>query len=120
MGGERYICCGALSGQPGCQSIRSCCKKIFVDGDDPVTGCQERFKCCKIDVNSKVLGCKAKYDCCDGKAKNQGCKKLCKKCDKPWGTIADNCYEKPHNIVNLEELQEQRSVIELISKMKIH
>ena len=40
MGGERYTCCKALSGQPGCRTLRSCCKKAFVDGDDPVTGCQ--------------------------------------------------------------------------------
>ena len=72
----------------------------------------------QTNLCSKVQGCRAKYDCCDGKAKTQGCEKLCKKCDKSWGTTADNCYEKPHNIVNLEELQEQRSV-ELISKTKI-
>ena len=49
-----------------------------MDGDDPVTGCQERFKCCKIDVNSKVQGCKSKFECCDGKNKSLGCKELCK------------------------------------------
>ena len=30
MGGERYTCCKALSGQPGCRTLRSCCKKVSV------------------------------------------------------------------------------------------
>lgn len=96
----RYLCCGSLGGQPGCRSIRSCCKKVFVDGDDPVTGCQERYQCCKIDVTSKVQGCKSKFDCCDGKVKSRGCEELCKKCDRAWGTPAEECYEKEHNIID--------------------
>ena len=24
--------------------------------------------------------------------------KVCKKCDRPWGSPADGCYERPHNI----------------------
>lgn len=101
MGGERYICCGALGGQPGCRAIRSCCKKVFVDGDDPVSGCQERFQCCKINVSSKVQGCKSKYECCDGRVKSRGCQETCKKCDKPWGSPAEECYEKEHSIASL-------------------
>ena len=67
MGGESYICSGALSGQPGCWTIRSCCKKDYVDGDEPVTGCKECFQCCKVAVDTKVQGCKSRFDCCDGK-----------------------------------------------------
>ena len=71
-----------------------------MDGDDPVTGCQERYQCCKIDVTSKVQGCKSKFDCCDGKVKSRGCEELCKKCDRAWGTPAEGCYEKEHNIID--------------------
>ena len=47
-------------------------------------------------------------ECCDGKNKSRGCKELCKKCDNPWGTPTDHCYEKPHNIVNFDEQKSRR------------
>ena len=31
-------------------------KKAFVDGDDPVTGCQERYQCCRVNITASVLG----------------------------------------------------------------
>ena len=48
MGGERYTCCGALNGQPGCAVIRSCCRKPYREGDDLDSGCKERYACCKV------------------------------------------------------------------------
>jgi len=106
IGGERHLCCGALANQVGCQLIRSCCKRNFVPGDDAVSGCKERFQCCKIGLASRVAGCKSKYDCCDSKAKAKGCKKVCKKCDRPWGSSAEGCYEKPHNVITSRENQD--------------
>ena len=53
----------------------------------------------KVTVGSKVSGCKSRYDCCDRKSKSKGCREVCKKCDKPWGTRANGCFEKEHNIV---------------------
>ena len=53
----------------------------------------------KVIVGSKVSGCKSRYDCCDRKSKSKGCREVCKKCDKPWGTRANGCYEKEHNII---------------------
>jgi hypothetical protein len=50
MGGERYVCCQALNGQPGCMVIRSCCKKPYMEGDESISGCKERFECCKERV----------------------------------------------------------------------
>ena len=107
FGGERHLCCYALSGQPGCRNIRSCCKRIYVEGDDPITGCKERFQCCKIGVSSRVVGCRSRFDCCDSKARSRGCQKVCKKCDRAWGTPADGCFDKPHNVITLSESKEQ-------------
>ncbi len=57
----------------------------------------------QVAVGSKVTGCKNRYDCCDRKARSKGCTDLCKKCDKPWGTKANECYEKEHNIIVVVE-----------------
>ena len=54
-------------------------------------------------MGSKVSGCKNRFDCCDRKAKSRGCTELCKKCDRPWGTKANECFEKDHNIIVVSE-----------------
>ena len=53
----------------------------------------------QVLVGSKVSGCKNRYDCCDRKSKSKGCREVCKKCDKPWGTKANGCFEREHNII---------------------
>ena len=38
---------------------------------------------------------------------------VCKKCDRPWGSPADGCYERPHNITMVKALntpKDQNSV----------
>ena len=55
---------------------------------------------------NSILGCESKYDCCGGKIKTPGCQEICKKCEKPWGTLADDCYEKEHNIAGPAEPEE--------------
>ena len=36
---------------------------------------------------------------------------VCKKCDRPWGSEADGCYEKPHNIRLLKTPKDQDSTM---------
>ena len=119
-----------------------------MEGDDALTGCRERYQCCKVAITSKVAGCKSRYDCCGRRNKSVGCKqvsfqclhllkncyinyiylnyfsfailnnifsvimydfivfitfctKVCKKCDRLWGSPSEGCYEKPHNITTV-------------------
>ena len=81
-------------------------------------GCKERFQCCKISLSSRVAGCRSRYDCCNLKANSKGCKKVCKKCDKPWGSDAHGCFEKPHNVIELiskDEENEDTAGIQLLN-----
>ena len=41
---------------------------------------------------------------------------VCKKCDRPWGSQADGCYEKPHNIMLLNTPKKQDSLRESTSE----
>ncbi len=70
----------------------------------------------KVAVDTKVQGCKSKFDCCDGKVKSKGCRELCKKCDRPWGTLADECYEKDHNIVSFNDKKAIMASLNMLDK----
>ena len=57
IGIKRYKCCKSLKGELGCVGLRTCCQTPFKDGDDPVTGCQERYQCCRVNITAlKVQG----------------------------------------------------------------
>ena len=47
-----------------------------MEGDDALTGCRERYQCCKVAITSKVVGCKSRYDCCGRRNKAAGCKQV--------------------------------------------
>jgi hypothetical protein len=61
-----------------------------------------RYACCKVNVTSRVSGCKSRYDCCGRRTKSEGCREKCKKCDRPWGSDAGDCFEKDHNTVRVD------------------
>ena len=104
---KRYSCCNKLSGRPGCTYKWACCRSLVNTpssgrrGKKP-TGCKSRFICCKTDCESDTTGCEPRYGCCGIKVNNgnsnDGCKKVCKKCNKNWGSNAGECFKKSHNI----------------------
>ena len=42
------------------------------------------------------------YNCCGEDEESEGCAKVCKKCDGPWGSGASGCHEKEHNTIEEE------------------
>ena len=34
---------------------------------------------------------------------------MCLKCERPWGTDADKCYVKSHNVKGMEEFEQSSS-----------
>ena len=109
----RYACCKTLKGERGCTKLRACCPMPipYVDGDDTKTGCQERFVCCKGDVRYTTQGCELIYPCCKVNKDGRGCLERCRKCERKWGTPADGCEVKNHNInVITDPLTERASV----------
>lgn len=48
-----------------------------------------------------IQGCEQRYSCCERLIEEEGCQKLCKKCDRPWGSEPRGCYKKPHNVRRL-------------------
>ncbi len=33
---------------------------------------------------------------------DEGCTKVCKKCDRKWGLPADECYKTKHNVIEVD------------------
>jgi hypothetical protein len=48
-----------------------------------------------------LQGCEQRYSCCERLIEEEGCQKMCKKCDRPWGSEPRGCYKKPHNVRRL-------------------
>ena len=114
-GGERWSCCKKTAGAQGCRQVWTCCRKDFKD-----EGCRKRYSCCKkptgmkanlllsdkigdlLDFGSGGGGCEMIYTCCDEGQGSEGCKDVCLKCGKKWGTAADKCFKKDHeNMIEL-------------------
>ena len=53
--------------------------------------------------NAKYEGCEKFYDCCLGELGTKGCKGVCKKCGKLWGTQAGTCFKGGHDLVEMIE-----------------
>eukprot|EP00093_Oithona_nana_P000222 00222.XXX_1105_1960_1 [CDS] Oithona nana genome sequencing. len=102
IGGERYQCCNVGRGEIGCQQRRQCCLKDYEVDDGPRTGCEKKFPCCTRDVKDAGQGCEFKYEVCDCNIGSPGCMERCRKCHRIWGTPADECEEKEHNIIDIE------------------
>ena len=47
-------------------------------------------------------GCETLYKCCGQDIKSQGCTEICKKCGSPWGSPANNCFKKKHELKPVE------------------
>ena len=47
-------------------------------------------------------GCETLYKCCGQDIKSQGCSEICKKCGSPWGSPANNCFKKKHELKPVE------------------
>ena len=101
----------------GCRERYQCCKIAL---SSRVAGCRSRYaheahkhELVKIVGNGRwslpdymqsigyALPPLCRYDCCNLRANSKGCRKVCKKCDKAWGTSAPGCFEKPHNVIEL-------------------
>ena len=101
---KRYTCCQKKHGKPGCQVKWACCRRSVEEEDN---GCRRRFGCCLEDPDISISnGCEARFICCGRKTEYQGCVELCKKCDKPWGTPAENCFKKQHNVVDVQRMEQ--------------
>ena len=100
--GRRYTCCGHKPDNPGCQIKWSCCKEPVVEVELTTSGrqsgCKKRYPCCGMDPEKAVVGCDQRQQCCGKKQFERGCAELCKKCGKAWGTPAERCYRKEHNV----------------------
>ncbi len=106
--GKRHPCCGRRPRTRGCVLKWACCSG---KPEDP--GCRERFPCCSGEPGED--GCQLSYDCC-GAAVNEGvdsgCELTCRKCDRPWGSPADGCFRRSHNLVDVEEEEEKSPKLE--------
>jgi hypothetical protein len=96
---KRYDCCGKETGEIGCIETWSCCNKSL-DNE----GCEWRYKCCQMDVVAKKPGCESIYSCCNEDVDSSGCKEACKKCEGKWGTKANNCFKKNHNVTEIQDM----------------
>ena len=110
---KRYSCCGKTYGKVGCCIKWACCKKEVLDYPSD-TGCRKRYGCCLVDPDLAGDGCEPRYLCCGKRSHEPGCVEKCKKCNRPWGSSANGCYKKPHNVTHQLELKykdSQRNVM---------
>ena len=52
--------------------------------------------------SAQAQGCQKRYKCCGNLESTAGCEKVCKKCSRPWGSSAQQCFVKGHNLVKTE------------------
>ncbi len=100
-GKKRYKCCGKSRGKPGCTVVWSCCRKRVLDNEENNNGCKESYGCCGLDPSeaSSSSGCEPRHECCGRKPETElGCVELCRKCDGVWGSAAQKCFKKEHNV----------------------
>lgn len=88
---ERWTCCGGLNGTQGCKVRFQCCKN-----KPNHQGCCVRYPCCF--GGAPAQGCQKRYKCCGLLENSAGCEKRCKKCGSPWGSAANQCFTKSHNL----------------------
>ena len=58
-------------------------------------------------MSKSTSGCSPRYHCCLREVNSTGCKKVCKKCGKDWGSDAGKCFKKEHTLVGIMEKTEE-------------
>ncbi len=95
--GRRYTCCGRRAGARGCTARWTCCDK-----QEHEAGCANRYTCCERDVDDR--GCQRLHPCCGSLEDNDdasGCREVCVRCGREWGTAAAECFRRAHNVTEL-------------------
>ena len=74
-----------------------------------VLGCSQRWTCCgaSLDEGPGGQGCSPRYSCCGSELGGRGCRRVCRKCGEDWGSPAQDCFVRDHNLVSIESLLEQ-------------
>ena len=63
--------------------------------------CLFRYKCCGATAELQRSGCSPRYSCCLREVDRLGCRKVCKKCGRDWGSPALDCFRKDHELVDI-------------------
>lgn len=93
---KTYRCCDRRQSEIGCIEKWACCKKNI-----DTEGCSVRYECCQMDIETAKQGCETVYECCGQDLQSCGCEAVCKKCGQAWGTQTRDCFQKPHQLVEL-------------------
>jgi hypothetical protein len=62
-----------------------------------------RYKCCGAQTDLQRSGCSPRYSCCLREVDRLGCRKVCKKCGRDWGSPALDCFRKAHELVDINQ-----------------
>jgi hypothetical protein len=62
-----------------------------------------RYKCCGAQADLQRSGCSPRYSCCLREVDRLGCRKVCKKCGRDWGSPALDCFRKAHELVDINQ-----------------
>ena len=89
----RSKCCGA--------NFLSCLCLDTIAGERIFLFFVFRYKCCGATAELQRSGCSPRYSCCLREVDRLGCRKVCKKCGRDWGSPALDCFRKDHELVDI-------------------
>jgi len=89
-----FGCCGGDEASGGCRVSHQCCRR-----QPGSQGCLHSYPCCA--GGPQAGGCTRRYHCCGRGEGALGCSQICKKCGAEWGSSANGCFKKNHNLTTI-------------------